>query len=446
MQKFGEFLYQKGEMDLKKNIMSIVLALIMCLTICPVAKAERTSGFEYSFFGTNFSNSIKIGEYGGYFHPADAAGGYVATTTSIRFASPAATVTRFYQAGTDAESTKQINGTIFLSGQALGTINYTNSAYPEYYYESKYDPVNMNIYTINGLTPNTKYPISASFTWNYLRYDDGDRFDIVQNCGTTYSYSAYTEATVPIISFSGIKDKQVTINWNPNGNPAGTSYTLDRKIGNGPWSTVVDKYTGNTYTDTNLVEETAYIYRLRVNHVAGVDWNVYTPEQSVTTTANPAVAAAQEAASAAQAAKLAAESSTFITIEAKDAAVSAEAKSQQVYDLVNNLNLGSIKTDITNMKSMMGASIEKVYTTNRATAVKGTAVSPPIAIESTGITHFQLSLDGINWSVPVGENFSASISGLTDGYNTIRVRGYNANIPESERTYINKQIGIFKIK
>ena len=144
-------------------------------------------------------------------------------------------------------------------------------------------------------------------------------------------FVVYTEAARPIISVSEIKDTRLTINWNTNGNPAGTNYTLQRRLNAS--QTWLEIYTGtaNQYTNTNLALETKYQYRVRENHIAGTDWDTYSNQGGleyieVATTADPAVAFTQEAASQAQAAKEAAEQTLQYSSDAKKAAESVGAK------------------------------------------------------------------------------------------------------------------------
>ena len=326
----------------------------------------------------------------------------------------------------------------------------------------KHQPVNTYTetfgtpFTVNGLTPNTAYPLSFSSTITYdYWYDEG--YDPVEEFTKAYTdvhtnyqhfdgsgmpplaIYLYTEATVPIINFSNIKNNQLIINWNPNGNSLGTNYDVERRIGAAPWTTIASGTTANSFTDTNLVEETTYSYRVRVNHRAGASWNVYTPEQTVTTTANPAVAAAQEAASAAQAAKLAADSSLQNTQEAKDAAVNT-------YDQISNPDYGlqpiknSVFTDgqsaaqwakmaydkslansdaITNMQSKMAPIITKIDGYGGATCTQSSTFN--IVVQSSGATQVRTQINDDSWSEWQPLTGKVPVSGLVNGPNTIIV-------------------------
>lgn len=203
-------------------------------------------------------------------------------------------------------------------------------------------------YTFKNLVPNKQYTITYDdFALGYFLgypyyYSPGFIGDgplsgsTIQRPSTLQEpdqmeFITYTKAARPIISVSDIKDVRVTISWNTNGNPTGTNYTLQRRLNAS--QTWTDIYTGtaNQYTNTNLVPETKYQYRVRVNHIAGEDWNTYSYQGGleyieVSTTADPAVAAAQEAASKAQAAKEAAEQTLQYSIDAKTAAESVKTE------------------------------------------------------------------------------------------------------------------------
>lgn len=238
-------------------------------------------------------------------------------------------------------------------------------------------------YTFKNLVPNKQYTITYDdFALGYFfgqpyYYSPGFIGDGPISGSTFSSWGAtpdfqepnamdfvvYTEAARPIISVSDIKDVRVTISWNTNGNPTGTNYTLQRRLNAS--QTWTDIYTGtaNQYTNTNLVPETKYQYRVRVNHIAGTDWNNYSLQGGleyieVSTTADPAVAAAQEAASKAQAAKEAAENSAQYSLDAKTAA-------EVVSDKVNHPEYGleALNSKINNTTPY----IQRIYNPKGAT-------------------------------------------------------------------------------
>ncbi|NLB88076.1 MAG: fibronectin type III domain-containing protein [Syntrophomonadaceae bacterium] len=177
----------------------------------------------------------------------------------------------------------------------------------------------------------------------------------------------YTEAKQPILSAADIKDTRITLNWISNGNPETTTYILQRKLGGGAW---VDRYTGPllTFTDTGLADETLYDYRVIAKHISGDAARDKVSEIiKVTTTANPAVAAAQEAASKAQAAKEAAEQTLQYSSDAKIAAENAQKTAETVLNQVNHSKYGlealynkidlSILPDIRKVSNPKGATV-----------------------------------------------------------------------------------------
>lgn len=195
-------------------------------------------------------------------------------------------------------------------------------------------PINQ---TITGLNPSTAYVIN-SVSGSIDAYDDTihKRKPVVLNSlYPTVSRDSYTEPVVPSISFTNIKDTSLKVVWSQNGNNAYTTFSLYRRpVGTSTWTTlfydVADIY---EFTDTGLNKESSYEYRLHVtNYHSGVDgtktveYDVYS---TVSTTEDPAVAAAQEAASAAQVAKQSAELS-------KQAADIAASNSLQALGMASN--------------------------------------------------------------------------------------------------------------
>ena len=416
-----------------KKLISMILTLAMCLTICPMVQAATTVNIDLSAGYIGYSNSEgpneedKWGSYWVNFSPT-----YTSTPTTIQINPGRARISsNFYHEGWNAVK-EYHDCTYYIAGKPTGGLKSFTNPYSERPWDgpcSLFTDITPSVVT--GLTPNTRYEITASFPCTKSARDND--FGAVDTFIRDYGYAKYvwTAAAIPIISFSNIKDKQLTINWNPNGNPSGTIYNIERKIGNGPWSTILSNYTGNTYTDTNLVEDTTYIYRVKVLHVAPIGWDggygtsdaiwdVYTPEQTVTTTANPAVAAAQEAASAAQAAKLAADSSLQNTQEAKSAAVN-------VYDQVNNADYGlqALNTKIENLKSSVAPVIAKASGINGATCTRNGGFT--IVIQASGADQFRAGLD----TNDISSNWDASnvitLTNISPGIHTIFYEAKNSN-------------------
>jgi biotin carboxyl carrier protein len=148
------------------------------------------------------------------------------------------------------------------------------------------------------------------------------------------------------------------------------------------------------YTDTGVKEDTKYYYRIRVNEKRGT--YKYSSVAWVETATNPTTAAAKAAQSAAESTKGFAE-------EAKLAAKNAETKTNQLYDYVTGLNLDNLNSKVEKLSSRMTGNINAVYTQNGATATTSD-ISPPIFISASGLTHFELSVDGDNWVGPLSSS------------------------------------------
>lgn len=169
----------------------------------------------------------------------------------------------------------------------------------------------------------------------------------------------YTPADDPSIIVSSVTTNTATISWSTNNtNPTNTSYTLQYRrltgtdINNeahwGSWTAIPVGGSNNTtavaVTTSIFQPENTYQLRVRVNHVGGSSYDVYSDYVIFSTTADPAVRAAQEAAIAAQAAKKAAEDNVQHTLDTK---VVAE----------------DIKSDIRNLEYGLEAISKKIYNT-----------------------------------------------------------------------------------
>lgn len=254
---------------------------------------------------------------------------------------------------------------------------------------------------------------------------------------TTYPYegwkiATYTDACIPIgINFPTVGITSIKINWNNLSNPSNTSYTLQRSLDGTTWTNISTQTGMYEYTDTGLTQNTKYYYRIRVNEKRGT--YKYSSIAWIETSADPAVAAAKAAQSAAESTKGFAE-------EAKLAAQNAESKTNQLYDYVTGLELGNVNSKIENLSNRITGSIKQVYTEGGATATKN-PTSPPISITASGLTHFELSIDGDNWVGPYEVGSSGTII-LQDGINTVKVRAYHEDNPN---TYDYDKKVLFKL-
>lgn len=280
-----------------------------------------------------------------------------------------------------------------------------------------------------------------------------------------FTLQFYTPADDPSITISNVTTNTATISWDTNNtNPEGTSYTLQyqqlKENGNPSneadwgtqWNTIpidgANTSTLKTTTQSIFSQDNTYRLRVQVNHIAGSQYNVYSDYIIFSTSADPAVRAAYEAAIAAQAAKKAAEDSVSYSLDAKQAAeanllYSIAAKEAALDAKQAAINAENKSIDIYNLVAKTPPGLSRVYTENSATATMN-QTSPPIRVDADGATHFQLSLDKVNWSAPVPVD-SAGYININSGVNLIYTRAYNEQIPEELRGYGTGSIVIFKL-
>lgn len=115
-------------------------------------------------------------------------------------------------------------------------------------------------------------------------------------------------------------------------------------------------------------------------------------------------------------------------------------KTNQLYDYVTGLNLDNLNSKVEKLSSRMTGNINAVYTQNGATATTSD-ISPPISVNASGVTHFELSIDGANWVGPYQVSSSGTIA-LNKGVNTVRVRAYHEDLPN---VYVYSQKTLFRL-
>lgn len=233
---------------------------------------------------------------------------------------------------------RKFNGSLRLGNTTLLSINHSvpsNST-------KKIEYVIPGGTTAIGLSPNTTYSMTLSYDVEYWDDRPGQKIIKTGNFNSRIpalggyndvAYYMYTDVSIPIISFNDIKDKKIGITLNTMGNPATTEYTIERRMGNNPWQVIASKIKVNSFIDesSELKPENTYQYRVLTHHTEYTRYGLtsrdkYTNIYSVTTTADPAVAAAQEAASKAQAAKEAADRTLQYSEDAKNAAETVRQK------------------------------------------------------------------------------------------------------------------------
>ncbi|OVE77936.1 hypothetical protein BVX98_01675 [bacterium F11] len=88
----------------------------------------------------------------------------------------------------------------------------------------------------------------------------------------TSTLDVVTLATTPVNLFSPFQTNTVlTLQWQANGNPTGTTYDLERSTdGATGWTTVLNLSTNTDYVDSPVNERTTYYYRVRAQNHAQV--------------------------------------------------------------------------------------------------------------------------------------------------------------------------------
>jgi len=136
------------------------------------------------------------------------------------------------------------------------------------------------------------------------------------------------------------------------------------------------------------MNETTYQYRVIAKHISGNtsrDKVCFQNDQyyiEVTTTANPAVAAAQEAALKASAAEQAAKETLQYSVDAKDAAIQAQQIANTILSQVNHEKYG-LEAIYNKIDTNTLPDIKKVYNPQGATATNTSSYE--VKINATGI-------------------------------------------------------------
>jgi len=127
-------------------------------------------------------------------------------------------------------------------------------------------------------------------------------------------------------------------------------------------------------------------------------------------------------------------------INAQNAASNAQTAANNTYNQINHSEYGlnALKTKIENINAPI---VTQVSTSTGAT-VSTNGQSPTIIVDAGNATHFNLSLDGINWlgEYPISAGGTIAIN---PGKNEIKVRAYDKSIPPEKRRYGYGRITIF---
>lgn len=317
---------------------------------------------------------------------------------------------------------KFINARYVINGQhgPIGTTRWDTSTYGYEHWD-----VDFPEHTFTGLTPGYIYAITVfaeeQHVWR-TGWESGNGLYVYYNVTLTPASNArqyvHTKCAAPAIYATNIKDTKLTVNWQANGNHSSVRYSLERRIPGNAWTTILNKVDYFTFTDSGLTPETTYEYRItayNTSYAAPTDTTTVSQVLTVTTTADPAIAAAQEAATKAEVARGAA-------INAQTASQNAEAKANEAVDLIKALDT-KFNTQLTNIQGQMQPAILSVKTTNGATATK----SGSINIVATAINASQYRYR-VNNGAFSGWQLSPvlNINSLSPGVNVIEVQATNS--------------------
>ncbi len=411
------------------TIFTVLVINTMCfINISTAHGAERYSSEQVRYGMESPNATISLGHYN-------------ATPNTIELINPTLRITeRSYSGSTYYYLYYMNNIRLILNGQNLfEPTSYTNVKFPRYDFEDKY--IYLNSKVVTGLIPNSRYYV---YTWGvggytgnivpycdyYIRKDSGGVTDHQENNATGYGYnegyrSIFTEIAKPIINFKDIKDTKLTVQWNPMNNPSYTKYTLQRRIGLEAWTTIVSNTTTLSYTDTTLIPETEYQYRLLVTHVLNQDYSydssrdIYSDVKHITTTSDPAIAAAQEAASQSLAAKEAAEQTLQYSIDAKNAAINAESKASEAVELIKGLK--------TEFNATIAPFIKSVKGINNATATKDDHFT--VLVSALNATQYRAGVNGSYTAWQSSPQIDVPLP--TVGVNTIEVQARRSDAQDT---------------
>ena len=118
-------------------------------------------------------------------------------------------------------------------------------------------------YTYTGLTPNTEYSLS------YVVRDNVDK-----TAGPSAELTKYTLAAIPsgLTSSNGTSDNTISINWEANNNPVGTSYTLEASENGIDWIKL-NVGTDLSYEHSSLEKNKIFQYRVKAQNEEGIFTN-----------------------------------------------------------------------------------------------------------------------------------------------------------------------------
>ena len=148
-------------------------------------------------------------------------------------------------------------GKIYIVGGSLGMVDGNMTFHAE---NQEYDPGVSTVFT--GLTPNTQYSFKA------MARDAA----LVETAEST-STSVYTLAATPLAgtaAYTILSSSEIALNWQSNGNPAGTLYQAELSTSAAFTTAQVSDTTDMTTTFSGLLPDTTYYARVKARNNDGV--------------------------------------------------------------------------------------------------------------------------------------------------------------------------------
>ena len=267
------------------------------------------------------------------------------------------------------------------------------------YWEWKYSSYEYSTgQLITGLQPNKDYiiyvdQVSVNGTISrWCNYGDFPQYFYWQPSETTGKFTRlvesnvtfYTDSVAPTSpTYTNIKATSLTVNWTKGENYHTPQYKVYQRIKKAvpdPW-TLVYQGTAETVDLTNLEPETTYEYYVNATGINGVSLN--SSITTVTTSADPAVAAAQ-------AAQFAAEKAMLESIETRTMTSEIKTEVQKIKEMLNKGQKDEIKPEI----EVFEHAISKATITRQAIA--------PFALVATdnrpGILQYRYKLNNGEYS------------------------------------------------
>lgn len=128
------------------------------------------------------------------------------------------------------------------------------------------DNTNISEYQISNEFLDSNLNINTKYTYKYKAKDK-----LENESDFSALASKYTLALPPInVSYSNIKQTELTVNWESNSNPSHTKYEIERKLSTSLNFTKVGETTDLKFTNTSLDKGESYTYRVKAINGDGI--------------------------------------------------------------------------------------------------------------------------------------------------------------------------------